>query len=475
MLLLLATIRMPFVWPLVFISFVPALSLAHRGRNYLVSTFLYGALIGTVSAAVSVYWIMDVFPLPPSYGSPVLQYALVFGSWVFTAVVTGVWLGFWLAGISYMGRTGIRATIFAVLGFLVAGYMGMLAYALLTAAPNVSNPIFFSSYLIGYVLADSPFFLQFASVGGVWTLTALAISINVIIFNALYAPRVQRIRQLVGVGFVLLVTGLLLVASLRAQAKADSRTPITVGFISAGLTVHDTPAASARDFYSKRIQEGLLPEQLDTVDLLVLPEGVSFPTLALSTISSSSALIMSAPYGTDEGRVALAGYLVHNGVRTWARNKWALAPMGEYAPYVFSAAAKATGRKNGIAAYAGTNSLTNGSLGNVAVHGPARIAILFCSELLFPGLGKKLVTEQRANILVFASSRASFNNSYALEQDTLRYARVQTVEAGVPSITSTTNGSAYVLDRFGRVLSRINAERGQVLIGRATLQLLNSK
>jgi hypothetical protein len=101
-------------------------------------------------------------------------------------------------------------------------------------------------------------------------------------------------------------------------------------------------------------------------------------------------------------------------------------------------------------------------------------SVIFCSEVLAPMLGRELVERQRASLLVFVLAHDQFDSPYTLTVDTLRFLKVRTVEASVPSVASAHDTPAYAFDRFGRVTMSLGVD-GSSKYGIAHLEVLSTE
>ena len=383
-------------------------------------------------------------------------------------------MGAWSAVLSWI-RLDHPLKLIGVGGlFLFSEFLSLVAYNIVTASPGVSNPLFYSAGFVGYALADNNSFLQVAALGGVWALSALVIGVNLLVYVFMHQERSAKYRNIALLGILLAGIAVTPLASVRERMDRTPKTPVAVGFMSLGIQARDVSEKNAEENIATLVLQTIAQFKTAQVTIALIPEDarVFAPTgkHRVQDLSTNSVTIVhSGTRGLPNGRATLSGYASTKDGDVWLRNKLALAPQGEYLPSVFNGLLHLVGAGTAAERFSQTHALTNGEIGNPAIAGAARGALLFCSELLMPGLAKTMVETQRANILLIASSHSLFAGKGALETDILRYARVQTVEAGVPSVSSVTNGAAYALDRYGRFISRVSAEKNSAAVGIATV------
>jgi apolipoprotein N-acyltransferase len=190
---------------------------------------------------------------------------------------------------------------------------------------------------------------------------------------------------------------------------------------------------------------------------IVLPEGSRFlsrkhsggtpilgDTLVVDswTTNAGSGSVNVGYGGAPDGRIYAA-----------IRAKRMLTPQGEYVIGAFVVAGTFFGHGDLLRTISEGLRIRSETWGDaVAIPGTdARASVLFCSEMLAPGFGKQLVREEGSDALFFLLSHGTFRPSRALRADTLRFLKVQAVEAGVPLFASGDQTPAYALDAYGRV------------------------
>jgi apolipoprotein N-acyltransferase len=417
---------------------------------------------------------IESLPLPASYGINAAEgVGLVLFSWSVVSLTLGICTGVWAACLSFFDSRW--KTVALVPLYLLSGLVSLYAFNILTANSGSSNPPFYTAGFLGYALADNLSFLQAAAWGGIWTLTGIVITINVLLYLILVYSGPRQKYILGALVVMLTLVGLTPVAGVSAS---DAAATATIGFMSLGFAERDFPTTDALAAARQDAAISAL-KQIKAVgaDIALVPEDVSFfaPKQAIlqGVLGTSTMTIVHGEPAAipGNGYVALGGYVSTNKEDTWVRNKMILVPNGEYLPSALIAILKAIGSGPQAEAFSRTHAITNGEIGYPVVVNEVRASLMFCSEILGPDFATQMKRAQHTNLLLIASSHSLFGNGPALETDALRFTRVQTVEAGLPSVTSTTGGVAFVLDKYGRVVSSLIAEPGGYAASIVTLTL----
>ncbi|MFI7009292.1 apolipoprotein N-acyltransferase [Streptomyces sp. NPDC050145] len=292
--------------------------------------------------------------------------------------------------------------------------------------------------------------LRLASVGGVWLVSLLVVTVNTAIVVLLVA-REARAPAVAGLVATVTVTG----AAWAWAPRPETDGRVRIAVVQAGIVTGD--ASGERRFDR---EETLTRELIGRdVDLVVWGESsVGFdlterPDLARRIAALSRAVGADVLVNVDARRsgsgtgagpgIYKSSVLIGPDGPTGARyDKMRLVPFGEYVPARgLLGWATSVGRAAGEDRMRGTRQVVmdvrNGNGG-----GPLRVGPLVCFESAFPDMTRKL-TQDGAQVLLAQSSTSSFQHSWAPEQHA-SLAAVRAAETGRPMVHATLTGVSAV-------------------------------
>ncbi len=453
--LYLTAFYVPGAWFLIFVALVPlllALEWARSVWNAVGRCFLFGLVI----SGGTTFWIIESITIT-SPGFEVFVDAVKVLSFLLVVLTLSICIACWgplvRAGksSSFVGG-GILSALWVLLE-----YVRMHAFNVLTYEAQTANPAFFSVGFIGYPLADSESFLQLASVGGVFLMGLVAVFVNFLVYQSVLRAQTKKpwVPLVAGTALTIVVFVAIPLASLREAHEVKDQSILSVGVMSLHEPVMEIQ--ELENMVQKLSAEG--------AGLVVLPEGSRFFSRVREqflakpgvTVIDSSDVRVSGHRRDVFG--AFAG-TPGTGKEDLVRSKLVLTPQGEYQVSLFGALFTLFGFESVLEEITSTSRYSAGDTGNaVALSNGVRASILFCVEILSPGMGKRLVTKQESDVLVALISQRRFGYSFTLRADTERFLKVQAVEAQVPLVASSIHAPAYVYDKYGRVLNILGANR----------------
>ncbi len=369
----------------------------------------------------------------------------------------------------------------------------------------------FSWNPIGIALTESVYFLQFASIWGIYGLTFWVILANGLFFQAL---AFRRNLRLIGVWFAVVITPCIYgyfalhppISNAHPQKKPQS---LSVGLVQTGLLPSQKVPlpGKLRDFIApidqwKRILSNLHSENKKW-DLIVFPEAVvpmradfciypyeellselwqiygavlmkHLPPLkppyaqrrysqGVPVIYVSNAFVAQMIANRYEAEVVIgldhydpvsgnnynsAFHLMPNGQQMQRYDKQVLLPLAEYLPFAWL---KSLTRRYGI-----TEFFSHGQQPSV-IGGHVPFSLSICYEETFPHVirsGRVMGAELFINVT---------NDNYypfsRLPEQHFSHARVRAVENGVFLLRACNTGVTAAVDRYGRVVARLGDHR----------------
>ncbi len=299
---------------------------------------------------------------------------------------------------------------------------------------------------LGYGQAANPWFLQWASVGGVFLLSFILVGVNTLLLGAMR----RRPTRAVAAVFVICFVhggGYLL---LRAPVLTPD-SPMVALFQSSFPQLMKWDATYHLDMVRRSAEDSLAAARRETVDLIVWPEALVmedyrtpvFFTLLRETARESGAFLFTGTVRRGDGGEHYNSSVLLNpeGDVAGTYDKIHLAPFGEYVP---------------LAQYWPVlNDIVPGGAVD-AGHEPVvldaagrRLGPLICFEVLFAPMAERL-RRDGADVLVVVTNLGWFGFGAAVEQE-LQIARLRAVETRLPIIHCANTGISAIIDPWGRV------------------------
>ncbi len=459
--------RIPGAWPLLFIALLPLLFGIYASVSVLEVLFA-GAIAGLFLMGTATFWLFNSLPLPLSYGiaAPWIGFIVVATSWLLEIIATGMMVGIWAVLVRFLKLNRFLDLGAAAVLWVFAEFARMLSYNLLTIAPKISNPPFFSPGFLGYPLMDSESFRQIAAFGGIYACSFFVVAVNLCFYFFLRYSKGRKGYVFSAIlASILLLISILPIASFRENFAPKTTQTIRVAILSvhvppsldesqATTTIAEQELSFVKDASNKGADIILLPEDSHLfVPFTTYTVGEFLPPGSSSIVTDSGEIIAS-----DGSRPERVYEDTIEGV-TGIRDKLVLTPQGEYIPLLFSAPLNILGGRNELQKFDTSRGFTTGKgIGIPLTSNGAQASVLFCLEVMDPGLALSLKEHERLNLILVPASHLIFKPSKSLEQDTLRYARAQAVESELPLASSVLQGTAFVLDPYGRELESVGAD-----------------
>lgn len=474
---------------LVWVGLVPLLWAIHQERRAL-PLFTMGLIAGTVmflivlrpleSAHLWSGWrAVESSEIP---GMQSRQAVVLNGLWVFVSLWVGVTWGLFSLGLSWLAKGSLlRMAIFAPPLFLLL--------------PEWIRSLMiwdFTWGFLGNATVDMPGIVQLGSLGGVWLLSWLVVLVNVAVlaliqmvgrsmgFAGLSPSYVWRIPAIVAV-----IAAVALSWGLWRSNSLPTELPEGEGITVAALQYHQDRYRRSDYTYVGleknylRLMRQVAGGKMGEVDLLVLPESITFSPLSVDG-SRKSGIPEKVQRPVDEWWKTIAWVIrnsddefgvvfgldtiedgaLHNtlvfwnrtGLRGWYHKQW-LVPFGEYQPAVF----EHLGIRGKVQYEPGQSSRL------VELNG-TKIGGFICQEVQMPGITRRSV-EDGAEILVSGGNDGVFANP-AVAEVHAQMARLRAVETGRYIVRAMKTGISGIIAPTGEELERSPGEEPFVAVER---------
>lgn len=459
-------IRLPhFGWAVVLVPFFLLLAVRRSGVTT-AQAALYGFICGVLLMLAATGWIGFAFPILAKLPLPKI-YGVLFIAFTWSATVTVSATGVAaFAVLAHRLRLPLYSDILVLsVAWPVFEFIRMFLFSLLSAGSGVLDTPHFSFGFLGYSLADYDALLQIGRFGGVYALSGFVAAVGVGLYWLYTAKEINK-RLPLGALTLAVVFGLGLVIPLSPFLHVLTK----------GNEKIETVAVVTR--YKSLTPPYPLPpidtHLFNSATLTVLSEETAaYPPFASSTVPVSlvgkafpftTTIIDSGTVEDSDGTKLERSTAVSKRGVAFLRDKAVIVPYGEYTPALFRLFARAFGVEGVLNDFQKGRRFRPGTLVAAAPAGDLRVSTLFCYEVAVPQLAKEVVDRTGANIIAVVAAHTWFRGAQSLHTDVLRMTKVQAVSAGVPIARSSQDDSAFVVDRFGRVLYSESRKNGGVAV-----------
>lgn len=429
-----------FAW-LSLVSFVPflfALRKFKKGNK----TFFFGFFFGAVFFAINTFWIFSVLPLKwlgiyslfSGFVSVVfffLLYTILFG------IIFGLWTKIYV--VITTPYRGIIEIILGAMLWVVAEYAAANIIGTVSFSYPGPNGIFGN---IGTPLADIPYLLRFAEIGGMSMLSLFVIIVNLSLASILSDYPEGKKNVPVFLLFVLFLFPLFIPVM---HSKSSNQRIIHSAIFTTAIHSSDRDSYSEVAKYNKNmVVENLkkMIEQDKKFDLIVFPEKIG---IFLSIDPSTRLALLKGVLSEDKGVAVDSDMIIQekdsppknilryynaNGIIVAVSEKRILVPFGEHIPSMVKRLFPLIGLKNWLIEMNKVRIFSSPSqealFGMAPISGGGKIATFFCSEILSQNLYSAAV-KQGAEILVNISSQAILKGDRRYFWRTVQWSKIHAV------------------------------------------------
>lgn len=453
------------VWFLSLFGLVPFLYVVNS-KNFQQQSvgkiFLNGWLFGLIFIGIAIVWFWGAYPLNWILDSKQTAVFVVFVVWMVTVAALSVIFGYLTIFASWCARFNLWQLLVIPAVWVLSEYLRMWLFAILTIAePSLFGPHFSFGFL-GYTLASNNFLLQFADFGGVYTLSFIAVFINVAIYLLFKKTKQKKKRNSFGIGIFcvfLMVAHLASEQIFTAIEKRSESSEIKVALLNTYfLRKGEEGALGVREKYE--VYKNLLQEnqsRISDVDIIVFPESANFIEKALVSgqlenlgLATTTIVVDSKVRFSSEGKdrsTESVYYYTKEGGMDFVYDKQFLTPVGEYNPNIldkFLSLVEENNEKPPRFLY------QKGPIAKPIVRDDRiRTVSLLCSEIASPYFYKNAVKENEVDLLINLSSHAYTGRSPILFSQVINMAKVHAVQNRKPFIQATNAAPSFVVNKYG--------------------------
>lgn len=428
-------------WPLALISLVPLwaaleLSLGRGWRGALGVGWVYGL----VMIAGGYHWLVPFFEVFSGYGS--------FAS-----------IGFWLAFSAFIGaQYGVYGVVYTLVRR--RGWSVALAALPPFIAAEWLYPKLFPVYLANS-FNQQPWLVQIADLGGPLLVTAVAVLVNLTIFetwrwrrDARGTPRVVWLVTVLSVAFTL---GYATIRIPQIEAEMAAAPPLRLGIVQVNMGVFEK-RSDAIEGHRRHLEQSLELEKEGELDLIVWPESAYVRSLSRELPLSGDDVRkelrtpilfggVSKEYAGDRRKVFNTAFLMDaDGIIRSTYDKTYLLMFGEYLPF-----GETFPELYDLSPNSGR--FTPGSHVQSLQLDEWRISTPVCYEDVLPGFTRTMVREANPHVLINLTNDSWFGDTQE-PWIHLVLAQFRAIEHRRYLVRSTNSGISAVIDPLGRIVAQ---------------------
>lgn len=472
----------PSVWFMSLFALIPFIHFLYTTTFSLKKIFFAGWLFGFTFLGIVLVWLWHTLPLDlPGTEDSLFGVALVLFSWGSSVFTISFFVGLFAVAFYKLKRGTIFDVLLIAFLWIFFEYFRMWGFALLTISSESLFGPHFSVGFLGYILASNHNILQFALLGGVYTLGFIVVLINASVYHLFFVSKLQPQRKLITffVAFVLFVVFATLPFN-NFFTKDDIKSQKTIK-IAVLNTYFSSIAEFPKEGKEERFNERknlieLIGRSNEDSDVIILPENSHFIADLISrgelevffhdVFNGKEKLIIDSESVHDNDNNKTYSQLYYYNIKNKKLEiykKIFLAPQGEYIPNLMRFIPTILGRKDfiekldTILKYSKGDNLVSGNFNDI------EIGALFCSEILSPSLYKELTNVHSADFLVNLSSQLWFHGSRTLYRQIINVAKVRAVENNRYFVQASNFVPSFIIDNTGRIIAESEWNKNSVL------------
>lgn len=334
---------------------------------------------------------------------------------------------------------------------------------------------------IGYALAEFPFLLSLASLGGVYLLSFVVVFINGLIFRFVdtYSSGARTYRELTLSLFLLfLLSGGLYGVNSFARKNTETVRVASI-YTTFGPQFFTTPeSASLKNIQIEGLFDSILYKQ-EHPHIIILPENTGYldslseegrRKLVSRMSTKERVVILDSHYSFDlekNEKIAVLEFETGDD-ETQHYEKQLLVPAVEYIPGVIRVPSDALLKSDWSTYFEEYLSIGKGRETTIGTHENLRMGALFCSEALTSTLYRES-TRLGANILINTASHSVLNSSEHMYNQIVKFSKVRAAENNRFFIQSGNSVPSFSIDNHGRMLGETERNQHSILYTDALL------
>jgi len=459
----------PSLWFLGFVGMVPFFAFLYQENLNLKKVFLNGLIFGFIFMGSVLSWFWSTYPLEwAGVGNDYVAFFATFLGWFVASIFFSLFITAWAIIFNRFKKNNLYDIFFASSLWVIFEYLRAFAFSLfLVSSVSLTGPHWTLGFL-GYILAENTLVLSLASIGGIYMLSFIIISMNINIYQILFtkitteAPKKKVVYILSSFVLILIVSFFVHTFSNSVEEHKKLRIAMIDTYISPSFAINKKQYLEHTEKI-KRIVVGMKIDEYEP-DLIILPENTKFISslsniekklISKNILQKETLFIDSNPVLVRERGVMSSLVYFNTKKGSSYSYKTLLVPFGEYLPYTTSFFARAFGKQQWVESFNNKRRYSNGKDLNDAVieFQNIKIGALFCSEIVSNKLYGD-ITKQGANLLINIASHSVFDGSPTLYSQTTKMAKVHAVQNNRYFIQSMNFAPSFVVNNKGEIIAK---------------------
>jgi len=434
--------------------------------------FSAGFLTGLIFFGGILSWLFSAYPADwmNAGNGPIIFFLLIL-IWLVSVSVLAVFIGFFCCFVKALKASGWANIVLIPSLWIIFEYLRSWGLGILWLGRDSLLGPHWTFGLLGYGLAESSNFLQWAAFAGVYGLSFLIVFINSLIFVifTIISKGYREWGGFVKKTFLPAVLIILIFVFLNiggAIIGVNKERNVTDRILNIAILQTEFPSHF-------NFNQEIINFELNTLlylfgkaaalsprpDLIVFPEDSRFLrflaryrpdfNLAEALKNNSVSIIDSGRSEEPNGETYFQLYYFHSekGL-VKAQKKLFLMPGGEYFPYLARAAVRLAGGREWLNEFEANREYSKGTTLVLGEHEGVKIGTLFCPEIFSPELYRK-ITDLGAEILINISGHGIFRGSKSLLSQVRAAAKLRAVENNRYLIQAINYNLSSVIDNQG--------------------------
>lgn len=417
-------------------------------------------MVGCIYFGVVISWMFTIQTAQIVQGAATIIVAYSAGIIMVTSFASGFVLFVWLLRRLHIRLDQTRALILMPAAWVVSEYARAILFSIVSYGPDGRIGPYWTFGNLGYYLVETP--LRYLSrFGGLYLLSGTVLILVVAMYQSYKRRTVMPALPV-----------LLIVAILSLLGNVGYRAPVgqirQIGSVQYPVSIY--PISLSQDAYP-----ALRNVSNNSLDILVLPEYSGFfdetpdqdaELLQRILKPNTGAIIHSAKEKDHTSRYThnLLRFQSGNGTVLNQQPKWFVVPAGEYVPYIYQV----------ILAYAGQEALLRDfSNQKTVIRGDqteqpfaidtVHYGALACSGVVAPNFYNDL-SRQGAEVLTNSAALDTMGISSLFSVESENMNKLAAVAHAKPFVQSAKGGAAYIINKDGYIMARVNSREGGTAI-----------
>lgn len=425
----------------------------------------------TIKSAMALVWFWSVYPikwLAIDLGN--IQILLIFLWWCTAAIwlgCGGIVFGFGVKLLQRYLKTSLLLLLLPLV-WIVGELMGSLLFSIITIGAGGAVTTAFSFGYVGYLAAQHELLIQFAQIGGVYSLGFIVVLLAVcIVWVLLHGAKYKM--YLYAFIFVLVLTSFA-PDSVPEQVHGEL---YTIAIIDTDFSLSELRNVGGRKIIQEKLETAMQAALALETDYILLPEDSRYfnqqtnvarekAQFAFRT-EDAAVVIVDSGRADDDEKAVLQSFVYNGNSQTVDQShKRYLVPQGEFMPALYMGVLKLFGSLEVMDQISKSLAFEVGSTVSQTNFATSSPGVLFCFESVSPwGVRKIMQERQTVPFIAHPVSHAWFNQPQSLWNQLDSMLRVQAIWNQQYIVSAGNAVSSQIITPAGVVVSPDEVSSGE--------------